>query len=49
MAPQPNPIELPTQFAQESRSVQISQEELEAAARWRLAIAEQTRREQRSS
>jgi len=48
MAPQPNPMELSTQFAQENRSVQISQEELEAAAGWRLFIAEQARREQRS-
>jgi hypothetical protein len=49
VAPQPNAMELSTQFAQESRSVQISQEEPEAAAGWRLFIAEQARREQRSS
>jgi hypothetical protein len=50
MAPQPNPMEPPKQFAQESsRSVQISKEELEAAAGWRLFIAEQARRVQRSS
>jgi len=48
MPPQPNPMALPNQFIQESRSVQISQEELEAAAGWRLFIAEQARREQRS-
>ncbi len=49
MAPQPNPMERPNPFVQENRSVQISQEELEAAAGWRLFIAEQARREQRSS
>ncbi len=49
MPPQPNPMAMPTPIPQESRSVQISQEELEAAAGWRLFIAEQARREQRSS
>ena len=39
MAPQPNPMERPDPFIQESRSTRISQEEVEAAARWRLATA----------
>lgn len=50
MPPPPNPMALPQQFAQEiSGSVPYCQEEVEAAARWRLAITEQARREQRSS
>jgi len=40
MPPKPNPMELPKQFVQESNhSVQLTQDELEAAEQWRIATA----------
>jgi hypothetical protein len=40
MPPKPDPMELPKQFVQESNhSVPITQEELDAAERWRLLAA----------